>query len=420
MRVTRRAGESTVARLAELAARAQAMRPRAARAADRVAGVFVVVMLGVAFCVGLAWWWIEPARVLPVVLAVLAATCPCALAIAVPAAIAAAQARLARDGALVLDADAIEMLARADVLILDKTGTLTTGRPQLVSGQVMHGSRDSALADAAALERGMLHPIATVFAPFDDGRVTTDVRVTPGSGIEGRIGGLTRRIGTRAFATGAGTDDEGIWLGDGQRAFARFACADSPRAGAAEAIAALARSGLSLEMLSGDAAPRVALLARVLGIERWGARCTPAAKLERVTELQSQGHCVAMLGDGVNDAAVLAGANVAIAIAEGTALAQASASVVLAGEDIRRLPTVFETARRARRVIRQNLGWAIAYNGVALPLAAVGLVPPWLAAIGMAASSLVVTLNALRLTRGARDTVRDRNAAAALLAEAPT
>jgi Cu2+-exporting ATPase len=158
--VTRRAGESTVARLAELAARAQATRPRAARVADRVAGVFVVVMLAVALLVGLAWWWIEPSRALPVVLAVLAATCPCALALAVPAAIAAAQARLARDGALVLDADAVETLARADTVILDKTGTLTLGRPRIAGEEIFHGTRDAALAEAAALERGLHHPLA--------------------------------------------------------------------------------------------------------------------------------------------------------------------------------------------------------------------------------------------------------------------
>lgn len=399
--VTRRAGESTVARLAELAARAQAMRPRAARLADRVASVFVVVMLGVALVVGVAWWWIEPARVLPVVLAVLAATCPCALALAVPAAIAAAQARLAQDGALVLDADAVETLARADTVILDKTGTLTLGRPRIAGEEIFHGTRAAALAEAAALERGLHHPLAAAFAPFDDGQSVSDVRVVPGAGIEGRIRGSIRRIGTRAFATGGGEDDA-IWLGDGRRALARFSYEDAPRSGAAETIAELAASGMTIEVLSGDSEPRVASLARQLGIARWRARCSPAAKLAHVSGLQSRGHCVAMVGDGVNDAAVLAGADVAIAIADGAALAHASASVVLTGENFGRLFPVFETAQRARRIVRQNFGWAIAYNGIALPLAAADLVAPWLAALGMSVSSLVVTLNALRLIRPAR------------------
>jgi Cu2+-exporting ATPase len=167
-------------------------------------------------------------------------------------------------------------------------------------------------------------------------------------------------------------------------------------------MAALRNSGLALEVLSGDSPARVAALASELGVQAWRARCLPAAKLEHVQKLRADGHRVVMVGDGVNDAAVLAGANVAIALADGAALAQASASVVLAGRDIARLPALVETARRARRVMRQNLGWAIAYNGLALPLAALGFVAPWLAALGMAVSSLVVTLNALRLARTAR------------------
>jgi Cu2+-exporting ATPase len=241
-----------------------------------------------------------------------------------------------------------------------------------------------------------------VFRPFDDGRAAGEVRIGAGQGIEGRIGGTTRRIGTRTFATGEPRADEGIWLGDGQRAHARFDCTDAPRPGAAGALAALRESGLALEVLSGDSPARVAALASELGVHAWRARCLPAAKLERVRKLRADGRRVVMVGDGVNDAAVLAGADVAIALADGAALAQASASIVLAGRDIARLPALVETARHARRVMRQNLGWAIAYNGLALPLAALGFVAPWLAALGMAVSSLVVTLNALRLARPAQ------------------
>jgi P-type Cu2+ transporter len=414
---TLRARESTVARLAELAARAAAVRPRAARLADRVAGVFVVLMLAVAAAVGITWYFIDPAKALPATLAVLAATCPCALALAVPAALAAAQSAFARQGALVLDADAIESLARAETVLLDKTGTLTTGRPQLGSVELHEGTREAALAEAAALERGMRHPLATLFRPFDDGRATAPVCAVPGAGLEGRIAGRLRRIGTRAFATGTAGDDDGIWLGDGQRAIARFDCTDALRPGAAEATAALAAQGLALELLSGDSPARVGAMAAKLGLRDWRARATPAAKLARIDALHAAGRRVAMVGDGVNDAAVLAGADVAIALAEGAALAQASASIVLAGADLGRLPALFATARRARRLMRQNLAWAAAYNAVALPLAAAALVPPWLAALGMTASSLVVTLNALRLARpkaspGADAAHRDRLAGA--------
>jgi Cu2+-exporting ATPase len=358
-------------------------------------------MLGVAALVGLAWWAFEPARAIPATLAVLAATCPCALALAVPAAIAAAQAAFARQGALVLDADAVEALARADTVVFDKTGTLTGGRPELAAVEVRGIARVEALAQAAALERGLRHPLAAAFAAFDDGRPATGLRPVAGQGIEATLGGLPRRIGTRRFATGNAGEDDGVWLGDGARALARFDCADAPRPGAAGALAALRACGLALEVLSGDSGRRVAALADRLGIGAWRARCTPAEKLERVAGLRRAGRRVAMVGDGVNDAAVLAGADVAIALADGAALAQAQASVVLAGQDLGRLPALFAIARRARRIMRQNIGWAIGYNALAVPLAAAGLVPPWLAALGMAASSLVVTGNALRLARPA-------------------
>jgi Cu2+-exporting ATPase len=396
---TKGARDSTVARLAELAARAQSERPRAARLADRVAGVFVVAMLAVAALVGCAWLLVEPARALPATLAVLAATCPCALALAVPAAIAAAQAAFARRGALVLDADAVEALARVDTVVFDKTGTLTEGRLQLAGVETYRGTLPEALASAAALERGVRHPLADLFAAFDDGRPVTRLRTVPGSGIEGDVAGERRRIGTRAFAAGAGIDDDGIWLGDGEAAIARFDCEDALRQDAAATATALAQAGYALEILSGDAPARVAALAVPLGIGEWRARCGPAAKLARVQALHRSGRRVAMVGDGVNDAAVLAGAEVAVALADGAALAQARAAVVLAGRDLGRLPALLEIARRARRVMRHNLAWAIGYNALALPLAATGLVTPWLAALGMAASSLVVTLNALRLAR---------------------
>jgi Cu2+-exporting ATPase len=402
MQATRRAHESTIARLAELAARAQAGRPRAARVADRVAGAFVVAMLAVAALVALGWALIEPARALPATLAVLAATCPCALALAVPAAIAAAQAAFARQGALVLDPDAIETLARVDTVVFDKTGTLTSGQPRVAGVEVLRGSRAEALAVAAALERGTRHPLAAAFAEHDDGRAALGVRAVVGQGIEGDITGVRRRIGTRAFAAALAGDDDGVWLGDGRQPIARFDCADAVRPGAAATIAALTGDGLSLELLSGDAAPRVAALAGELGIPQAQARCTPAAKLAHIENLRAARRCVAMVGDGVNDAAVLAGADVAIALADGAALAQASAGVVLAGRDLGRLPMLLDISRRARRVTRQNLAWAIGYNALALPLAALGYVPPWLASLGMAASSLVVTLNALRLARPAR------------------
>jgi P-type Cu2+ transporter len=285
---------------------------------------------------------------------------------------------------------------------------------------VKTGSREEALAIAAALERGMLHPLATAFRPFDDGRPAVTLRTWAGQGVEGRIGGQDFRIGTRGFATGASGGDEGIWLGTGRHAIARFDYADGVRTGAGEAVAALAEAGIAIEVLSGDSEARVGALASELGIRTWRARQTPAEKLARIESLRRAGRRVAMVGDGVNDAAVLAGASAAIALADGAALAQAAAGIVMAGRNLDRLPELFTIARQTRRVMRQNIAWAVAYNVLAVPLAAAGLVAPWLAALGMAASSLVVTLNALRLARPRTRGGVARNYAAAALSGAPT
>jgi Cu2+-exporting ATPase len=218
--------------------------------------------------------------------------------------------------------------------------------------------------------------------------------------VEGHVDGACWRLGQAAFATG-GEDDGALWLGDGHVPVARFTLREVPRADAAAALAALRRQGLTLHLSSGDAAAPVASLAAHLGIDDARARQTPEAKLSRARELQAQGRRVAMVGDGLNDAPVLAGADVSIAIGDGAALAQRAADLVLATPVLGRIPQAIDLARRSRRIIRQNLAWAVGYNLLVLPLAALGLVTPWLAALGMALSSLVVTLNALRLARGA-------------------
>jgi Cu2+-exporting ATPase len=403
-----RIGQATVlSDLLRLVERAQAQRPRAARRADAIAGRFVLGLFAAAAAVALAWSQIAPERAFEVTLALLIISCPCALSLAIPAALAAAHARLAGLGVLVVGADALDTLAGVDTVLLDKTGTLSTGRFRLVAVEPAAGiDARQALRLAAALERHSPHPLASAFAqvePADD-VAATDVRIVAGSGIEGRVAGVALRLGRPDFAAAGadGGDDAGlggIWLGDGSRLLARFAVADRLRADAVEACAELRALGLDLEILSGDAAAPVAAVAQALAIERHGCRLEPASKLARVRALQAAGHTVAMLGDGINDAPVLAGADVSVALASGAPSAHRAADIVLMGGALRRLPQTIAIARRTRRVIAQNLGWALAYNAIALPVAALGLVTPWLAALGMALSSLLVTGNALRLAR---------------------
>jgi Cu2+-exporting ATPase len=325
-------------------------------------------------------------------------SCPCALSLAIPAALSAAHAALARHGLLGLRADALDALAGADTIVLDKTGTLSTGRPRL-AGTTLLGALDAGRvgAIAAALEAGSGHPLERAFAA-PGAAPASDRRTHPGLGIEGVVDGRRWRLGRADFAAGE-PDDGALWLGDGVRAEARFAIQDPLRPEAASAIAALQAQGLAVELLSGDAPGPVAAAAVAMGGLPWRARQSPEDKLAHVRALQAAGHRVAMVGDGINDGPVLAGADVAIALAGGAPLAHRAADVVLLGDDLGRLADAVHLARRTRAVVRQNLAWASAYNLVAIPFAVAGVVTPWIAALGMAGSSLLVTLNALRLAR---------------------
>ncbi|KFN47944.1 heavy metal translocating P-type ATPase [Arenimonas metalli] len=398
MAVQRTGSDTRLSQLTRAVEQAQAQRPRAARLADAVATRFVSALFVVAALVFFAWWQFEPERAFEVALAVLVVSCPCALSLAVPAALATAHGTLARMGVLALGADALESLARADTVVMDKTGTLTTGRPVLASAEAMDGG-DAApwLRIAAALERDAGHPIAAAFLRAD-APAASALRAHPGQGIAGFVEERPYRLGRADFAA-ARADDGALWLGDGARAFARFTLEDPPRADAAAAIAALRMQGLAPRILSGDGHAAVARVAGSLGVEAHAARQSPEQKLAAVRALQADGHRVLMLGDGINDAPVLAGADVSLAMADGAPLAHRAADLVLTGSSLVRVPQAVALARRTQRVIRQNLGWALAYNLVALPFAALGWVTPGLAALGMAASSLVVTANALRLGR---------------------
>lgn len=416
LRVQRTGEDTRLSQLTRLVERAQAQRPPLAQRADRIAAWFVTGLALIALAV-YAWWRMhEPARAFEVALAVLVVSCPCALSLAVPTALTAVHGALAKLGVLALRPEALQALARANRIVFDKTGTLTDRRPRIAGIDMFEdrfGARDAndALAIAAALERDSGHPLAAAFAAaatharaprMDD---VADVRSEPGFGIAGRVAGVAYRLGRAQWAAAddarAHADDDALWLGDGRHAFARFALDETLRADTAATVGDLRGLGLDVEICSGDAQARVARLADTVGVREDAvrARQTPEDKLAHVHARQAAGDVVAMVGDGLNDAPVLAGADVSLALADGAALAQRAADFVIVGDALGRIPQAVALARRSERIVRENLAWAVGYNLLALPLAAAGVVTPWMAAVGMALSSLLVTLNALRLGR---------------------
>ena len=409
-------GQATVlSSIVALLLRAQTERPKAVREADRMARRFLTRVLLGAAVVFVAWHFIDAARAFNATLAVLVVACPCALSLGPLIALASATSALAREGLLVSHPDAIEGLAGATTVVFDKTGTLTAGRVRITSIEpASNHDASRCLEIASALEAGTDHPLARAFS--GRGRLTaSDVSVRPGAGVEGCVDGKRYRVGSRAFALDGDSKgaldvvgDSAIVLAEEGRRIATFELADSLRPEASRVIASLRDKGLTCEILSGDALERVAEVARSCGITRFTARCTPKEKLERVRSLIAAGESVTVVGDGINDAPVLAGASVSIAMSQGSALAQASADLVLVQDSLKALPIAFAHARRCKWIMRQNMVWAATYNLVAIPLAALGWVPPWIAALGMSASSILVVLNSLRLNRGARASARDK------------
>ena len=412
VRVSAVAGNTVLAGIVALLERAQAERPRLAKAADRAAAWFLSRILIGSALVFVVWWFVDPSKAFPATLAVLVVTCPCALSLATPAVLAAATADLARRGVLVAHSDAFESLAKATHVLWDKTGTLTHGLVRVEEVRPLRDESDErCLALAAALERMSEHPIAKAFlASAASASTATDVTVTAGSGLEGRVDGRRLRIGTLDFARGlslpAGHDEtpeiaaeSWVYLGDERGLLAGFRLTDPLRAETASCVQQLAGLGLASEIVSGDAAAAVARIAARSGIERFEARLTPHAKVARLRSLQDTGAVVVAVGDGINDAPLLQAANVAVAMGRGSALAQTSADLILVRDSLDQLPEIVQVARQAQRIVKQNLAWSIAYNLAALPLAALGLVPAWLAAIGMSLSSVFVVLNATRVAR---------------------
>ena len=393
--------------VANLVEQARARREGVRGPADRLATVFVCGVIALAATAALLWAQIDPDRVLPISLAILIVACPCAFALATPTALAAAARRLTHLGILLIDSRLLELLRPGAVLVCDKTGTLTQGRPVLSTTRMLdeHWTENRARAVAAALERDSGHALARAFQPFAEQHVIADGQVTTrvGAGVAGSIGGEQYRLGTGVFAAElAGSEapgPDGLYLACRGRWLARFDTHDTLRADAIETIAGLQDAGIRVVIASGDAHGAVARTAAQLGIDEWSARQSPSDKIATLRSLREAGRPVLMLGDGINDAPVLSGADASIAIGDGTALARASADAVLLGQNLAPLLALTSLAARTRRIVRTGLAWAAAYNLTGIGLAATGFLTPWMAAIGMSASSLLVVLHALRAGR---------------------
>jgi Cu2+-exporting ATPase len=421
-RVVRVGGDTRFESIVSMMRSAMTQRPAAARLADRWAAPFLWVVLLLAAGAAAAWSVIDPSRAVWVAVAVLIVTCPCALSLAAPAAMVAATRGLARRGVLLQRLDALETLARASHYFLDKTGTLTEDRVQwrqtwrLASGRDLWADDDAALAMAAGLAVWSSHPLSKALADAVPAAAHsqgwTQINETPGQGLgacdpEGR----RWRLGSAAWAgggqhdmaslpcEGAGPAGARVWLSCDDQAVAAFAMDEVLRPGTQQALKDLQDDGVHLTLLTGDSSERAQALALRVGLDAVVAAATPQDKLAAVANAQQAGQRVVMVGDGVNDAPVLARADASLAMGQGALVSRSHADAVITSNRLADLVGARRTAKRTLRIVRQNFMWAGLYNLVCIPLALVGWLPPWAAGLGMACSSLLVVLNALRAAR---------------------
>ncbi len=414
--------ESALAAIVRMVEQAANAKPALLQVADRYAGVFLWSILALAGMAYVVWSNLDPARALSISVAILIVTCPCALSLAAPVALSAAVGRLAKSGVLIARGHALETLARVTHVAFDKTGTLTTGRMQLIATLPL-GKLDvvSLLTFAGRMEQQAVHPVAQSLAMAAAPHMLSRIRAgeamqdfdtwqeIPGQGVHARLGGHEWRLGSLAFAQAlhgkalppqvlaAARDHTVVALADASGWQGLFVLGDGVRSGARELVASLQEGGCAVAMLSGDRAEPAWRVAHELGVGQVHAGMTPAEKSEWVEARRGEGAVVCMVGDGINDAPVLARAHVSVAMGSGAPLAQAKADMVLVSGRPADLGAAIALARKTFSVIRQNIAWAAAYNLIAIPCAAAGWVSPWMAALGMSASSLIVVVNSLRL-----------------------
>ena len=398
--------QTRMAGIIQLLQRAQQDKPAIAIIADKVAAWFVAGLLLTAIIVYWAWSGIAPQDAFWITLSVLVVTCPCALSLATPAALTAATGHLHKLGLLITRGHVLEGLNRVDHIVFDKTGTLTKGELTLTETRPLKPELFSAkdcLILASALEIHSEHPIARAFQQTVR-TIASNIKNHTGQGLEGIIEGQQYRIGRPDFACPDRSPEHpqtlGQWLllSCEREPLCWFKITDTLRPEARHTINQLQKLGKKITLLSGDTESVVAATAKSTGILHWQSAASPDDKLSFIRTAQSRGECILMIGDGINDVPVLAGADISLAMGNASDLARTSSDAVLISSDLGQLLKTLDIAQQTRKIIRQNLAWALIYNLTALPLAAMGMIPPWMAALGMALSSLLVVANALRLS----------------------
>ncbi|WP_420554175.1 heavy metal translocating P-type ATPase [Neptuniibacter marinus] len=409
IKIIQTGSETQLSAIVRLLERAQAEKPHVAKVADKVASYFVAAVLLTAIVVGFSWWLVEPSQAFWITLSVLVVTCPCALSLATPTALTAATGTLRQNGLLITRGHVLESLATATHIVFDKTGTLTQGNLSLQQIVPLTDLSESECTKiAAAIEKHSEHPIAKAFHEKSAELNASNIHNEVGQGLEGTIGNQRYRIGKPYFSAQICSQPQpplpetsGQWLllCNENSALAWFRLNDQIRREAQQTIRHLQQLGLTCEMLTGDNSSAVEEVATFLGINNTISGVSPEQKLSHVKHLQENGAQVVMVGDGINDIPVLAGAQTSIAMGGATDLAKTNADGVLISHDLLRLVDGILLARKTKRIIKQNLFWSLFYNLMALPLAAFGFIAPYMAALGMSASSLVVVSNAMRLNR---------------------
>ncbi|QTL93496.1 heavy metal translocating P-type ATPase [Aeromonas jandaei] len=408
IRVTHRIEESRISQIMRLQDHALDDKPAIAQMADQLSRHFILVLLIIAAAVWTFWHFHQPEQAFWIALAVLVATCPCALSLATPTALTSATANLTRNGILLRRGHVLDILTKANRIVMDKTGTLTTGEIRLSATTALGTLNvDRCLSIARALEAQSEHPIARAFRlPTDEvAQLPQASEITPviGHGITGLVDGVRYRIGSASWL-GIESDDNAqhglaIYLADEQQLLARFDLDDTLRPDAKALIDAFKAAGLQTTILTGDSSSQADEIARTLGVDELVKGVTPDGKLAYLKAREAEGEISIMVGDGINDAPVLAGAHASFAMAGGTDLAKNSADAILLADDLSRLLDARRLALRTRKIIIENFTWSIGYNLLVLPLAACGWLPPYLAAAGMSLSSLIVVTNSMRLNR---------------------
>ena len=375
-------------------------RPRLVEITDKVAQWFVAILLVFASLTAIGWYQVDPDVAFWITISVLVATCPCALSLAIPTALTCAVATLTRKGILIKQAHVLETLSKLTLFAFDKTGTLTQGKFSLDVVDILNDnySKEQILDIAAQLESYSEHPIASAFKEFKGQRKFDDVQLHPGIGISAQFDNTHYAIGKSGWFDTKKTNAQAT-LYINKQAVARFYFVDKVKTDADKLINSLKAANLNCHMLTGDASDAGAKVAKKLKLDSVLASCSPKDKQVAVERWSSQGEIVAMVGDGVNDSPVFASAHLSIAMETGADISKNSADVVLLNSDLASISHLLTIAKQTRRIIKQNLALSLLYNGSILPLAAMGLVAPWMAVIGMSASSIIVICNSLRLLK---------------------